>query len=156
MLYFISYMIWRIHKRRSSQIHPVSHSRGLRSVDDVTIDRRWRHRCPAGRNICDAHTQKTISNSSDIDFIHGYMHDRSCKKMRSPYSRVIGQYSLHPKKYAHFRALWCFVKVITRCHGFILPINFRLTSLVPIHSYNCHWKWVNTNFTRNHNFISFN
>ena len=46
----------------------MSHSLGFHSADDVTIDCWWRH------------NNQTISNSLDIDFIHGDIHGRSCKK----------------------------------------------------------------------------
>ena len=56
-------------KRRSLHIVPVSHSLSLRSANDVTIDCWWRHN--------DQITWKVISNSLDIDFIHGDIHGRS-------------------------------------------------------------------------------
>ena len=44
----------------------------------------WRHNRLAMTsqwpNNCDANTWQLISNSLDIDFIHGDIHDRSCKK----------------------------------------------------------------------------
>ena len=46
----------------------MSHLLALRSADDVTIDWRWRHNDP---DHCDANTWQMISNSLDIDFIHG-------------------------------------------------------------------------------------
>ena len=69
---------WRW-KRRSLHIDPVSHSLGLRSADDVTIDRWWRHN---NKTNCDAITWIVISNSLDIDFIHGDIHGWSCKKVK--------------------------------------------------------------------------
>ena len=52
------------------------------SPGDVTI--WWRHKCTMGCNNCEALTRKARYNSLDIDFIHGHIHDRSCKK--HPYS----------------------------------------------------------------------
>ena len=59
--------------------YPVSHSLALCSADDVTIDWRWRH--AQWSDNCDANTWQVISNSLDIDFIHGDIDCQSCKKL---------------------------------------------------------------------------
>ena len=61
---------------------PGQDGKTLRSDDDVTIDCWWRHKCIKRRNNCDGRTRKAISNSSDIDFIHGQIYDRWCKNDR--------------------------------------------------------------------------
>ena len=47
---------------------------------------RWRHNrllmTSQQRNNCDAITRIVISNSLEIDFIHGDIHGRSCKKYK--------------------------------------------------------------------------
>ena len=59
---------------------------GFRSVDDVTIDLLMTLQWP---DNCDAITWIMISNSLDIDFIHGDIHGRSCKKIKSLLFRPI-------------------------------------------------------------------
>ena len=60
---------------------PVSHLLDLDSTDDVTIDFWWRHN---NETIVMRSRETLISNSLDIDFIHGDIHDRSCKKTPNP------------------------------------------------------------------------
>ena len=69
---FISYTIYEImtdnENDDQSRIDTVSRSSWPHSADDVTVDYWRRH------NNCDACTWKVISNSLDIDFIHGNIH----------------------------------------------------------------------------------
>ena len=69
---------WMALKQGSSHIIPVFHSLALRSAGDVTIDWRWRHN---DQTIVTT-TWQMISNSLDIDFIHGDIHGRSCKNIQ--------------------------------------------------------------------------
>ena len=62
-------------KRRSSCIDSLSHLLCLRSGDDVTSDYTMHY----GTSDCDMSKWKVISNSVDIDFIHGDIPDRSWK-----------------------------------------------------------------------------
>ena len=62
----------------------MSHLRFLRSADDVTSDYR-------AQNDCEPNTSKVKSKSSDTYFIHGDIHDQSCKKV---YYRYLYPYVL--------------------------------------------------------------
>ena len=53
----------------------MSHSLSLRSADDVTIGCLW-----CRNDNCDAISWKVISKTLDIDFVHGDIHGRPCKK----------------------------------------------------------------------------
>ena len=67
------------HFLQNEYIHdivPVSHLLGLRSADDVTIDWWWLHN---NQKIV-TRAREVISDSLDIDFIHGNIQDRSCKR----------------------------------------------------------------------------
>ena len=55
----------------------VCHSLGFHSADDVTMDCRWRQN---DQDHYGAITWIVIFNELDIDFIHGDIHGRSCKK----------------------------------------------------------------------------
>ena len=63
---------------------------------------RWRHnRLPMTSQLVDSYdasSWKVISNSSDVDFIHGYIHDRSCKKTSFFQSLIISRsrHCIHP------------------------------------------------------------
>ena len=92
---------------------------------------------------CDTITWQVISNSLDIDFIHGDIHGRSCKK------------------YAHG---FCFAVL---CCGYTLtdfPISIRLTSLALWQSNDCpsaskatlmnmdkYFMWIHHERLHNHN-----
>ena len=74
----------------------MSHSLGFRSADDVTIDCWW-------PDNCDAITWIVIFNSLDIDFIHGDIHGRSCKKPQHTQQiapmEVDNGWEIHPSNY---------------------------------------------------------
>ena len=67
--------------RRSSHIDSVYRSSCLRSADDVTIDWWWRHNYLTNCDESHANTWNVTFNSLHIDFIHGYIHDRSCENI---------------------------------------------------------------------------
>ena len=54
----------------------------LNSADDATIHCWWCHSAITRPDNCDvgARTSKAISNTLDIDFAHGHIHNRSCKE----------------------------------------------------------------------------
>ena len=57
----------------------------LCSADDITIYCWWRHSAITRPDNCDANTWKSKSNSLDIDFIHGHIHDQSYKNLKYTY-----------------------------------------------------------------------
>ena len=69
----------------------ISHSLGLHSVDDVTIDCWWHHKYITWCHNCGFNTWKVTSNSMDITFIHGHIHRRSCKRhwLYQDFNRII-------------------------------------------------------------------
>ena len=91
----------------------MSHSLGLRSAYDVTNDGWWRHNDQAIVT-----RSRVISNSSDIDFILGDIHGRSCRY--HPYSTGLPPWHwgnlAHDDviKWKHFPSYWPFVRGI---HG---------------------------------------
>ena len=60
---------WITIRRRSLHINSVLYSLCFRRADDVTIDYTMRYNRDVGKG-------KVISNSLDIDFIHGDIHGR--------------------------------------------------------------------------------
>ena len=76
--YYIPDTTWWTHKRQSkrtfSHIDMMPHMVCLHSGDDITIDWWWCHDWLCN---CDACTWKVISNSLDINFIHGDIHVRN-------------------------------------------------------------------------------
>ena len=87
----LSYFLRDIHKlrckRRSSHIVHVSHLLGFRPADDeLLVTSQW-------PDNYDAITWMVISNSLIVDFIHGDIHGRSCKK---PLAKIQNCFSSKP------------------------------------------------------------
>ena len=63
----------------------------------------YQHLTSQWSDNCEVITWMVISNSLDIDFIHGDIHNRSCKKLRSQPKFI--QYILHLNSISHQQRL---------------------------------------------------